>query len=256
MPAITLFGRISAISLLVALQAATHAQPAAPANVPLAPSIEATLRTQTEEQKADLLMVEQQYQAAVEAYARVPQPSASVWNKMGIARQMLFDPKGAARCYKESLKLDPGNSNALNNLATLDDARADFAAAERLYRKALAVNPNSARTLKNLGTNLILQRRFRESSDAYARALALDPQIFNPHLGVTTETPVSIKVRGTQSYLRARSCARAGLNGCAIDQLRNALNEGAATARQVASDDDFGSLRQNPEFERLLAEQQ
>jgi tetratricopeptide (TPR) repeat protein len=269
MPALTLFGRMSAISLLLAIPAAVHTQAAAaapqssdsnlaaatPANAPFDTSVQAPPAAQTDEEKGDLLMAHQQYQAALDAYSRVQQQSASLWNKMGIAHQMMFDPKGAIRCYKESLKIDPAYSSALNNLATLDDARRDFIAAERLYRQALKINPGSARTLRNLGTNLAMQHRYSETVEAYSQALALDPHILE-NSGPTAEDRVSIKDRGEESYLSARTCARAGLSDCAIAQLRKAFDEGSVTKKQVDNDKDFVVLRGTPEFDRLLAEQE
>jgi tetratricopeptide (TPR) repeat protein len=270
MPALTLFGRIAAISLLVALQAATLAQPAvpapqpsdssiaaaAPANAPFSTTVQASPQASTTEQEGDFLILRQQYQAALEAYSKIEHPSATLWNKMGIASQMLFDEKNATRCYKESLQIDPNYSGALNNLAALEDARKNFAAAERLYRRALKINPGSARTLKNLGTNLAMQRRYSSSSEAYSEALAQDPHILDKFSGPTAEARVPIKVRGEASNLSARSCARAGLNDCAIAQLRKAFDEGSATTKQVADGKDFEALRGTPEYERLLAEQQ
>jgi tetratricopeptide (TPR) repeat protein len=275
MPALTLFGRISAISLLVALQAVTHAQPAAaapqpptpqasesntvgaaPANAAAGTAVRTLLPGATDEQRGDFLIISRQYQAAIEAYSKVQQPSATLWNKMGIAYQMLFDSKNAARCYKESLKIDPDHPGALNNLATLEDARKNYAAAERLYRQALKITPGSARVFKNLGTNLMMQHRYSESSDAYAQALTLDSHILDPNSGPSTDARVSIKDLGEVSYISARSCARAGLNDCAIQHLRKAFDEGFATIKQVASDNDFEALRGKPEFEHLLAEQQ
>ena len=90
----------------------------------------------------------------------------------------------------------------------------------------------------------------------YSRALALDAHIMDKFQGPTAEAHVPIKVRGEASYVSARTCARAGLNDCAIAQLRKSFNEGFATTKQVANDEDFESLRQTPEFERLLAEQE
>ncbi|MFZ0303887.1 MAG: tetratricopeptide repeat protein [Terracidiphilus sp.] len=200
-------------------------------------------------------MEQQRYQAALVAYSKVGQPSAAVWNKMGIAHQLLFDPKNANRCYKQSLKLDPEHAETLNNLATLADASKDFSAAERLYRKALSIEPDAARIFKNLGTNLLMQHRYSESSDAYSQALALDPNILDVYAGPTVEAAVSTRDRGEESYLWARNCARAGLNDCAIANLRHAFDEGSATTKQVANDKDFVPLRQTPAFERLLAQQ-
>jgi len=269
MPALTLFGRFSAISLLVAFTAASYSQPAvtspqplessfaanAPADVPFSAPVEAAHPTVTDERQGDDLMLQQRYQAALEAYSKIAQPSAAVWNKMGVASQMLFDPKDAVRCYKQALKLEPNEYGALNNLATLEAAEQNFSGAERLYRRALKVQPGSARIFKNLGTNLLMQHRYSESSEAYAKALALDPHIFDSHSGPTVEAQVSIKDRGEESYLWARSCARAGLNDCAVAQLRRAFDEGSATWKQVASDKDFETVRQSRDYERLVAEQ-
>jgi len=269
MPAFSLFGRISAISLFLALQAASQAQPSkaalqppanevaatVPANTPNRGPAQPSLPVSTDEQRGDSLMEQRRYQAALESYSKIERPSAAVWNKMGIAHQLLFDPKNAARCYKESLKLDPEHAETLNNLATLDDANKQFSAAERLYRKALSIEPNSARIFKNLGTNLLMQHRYSESSEAYSRALVLDPHILDKYLGPTVEAAVSTRDRGEESYLWARNCARAGLNDCAIANLRHAFDEGSATTKQVANDQDFVPLRQTPAFERLLAEE-
>ncbi len=270
MPALTLFGRISAISLLVALQAASQAQPVvaapqppatnfaatAPVDTPFPNSVQPSPPALTDEEQGDLLMMNKRYQAAVEAYSKIAQPSAALWNRKGIAYQMLFDTKDATRCYKTSLKLDPNFSGAINNLATIEDGRRDFATAERLYRKALKLDPGSARILKNLGTNLLMQHKYSESSEAYAQALAIDSHILDQYSGPTIEAGVSTRDRGEESYLWARNCARAGLNACAVTQLRKAFYEGSATTKQVATEKDFEAMRQTPEFERLLAEQQ
>lgn len=270
MPALTLFGRFSAISLLVAFQAALLAQPNlappqplassfaanAPANVPFNNSTQSSPPAPTDERQGDLLMLQQRYQAAFEVYSKIAQPSAAVWNKMGVASELLFDQKNATRCYKEALKLDPNEYGALNNLATLEDGHQNFSGAERLYRKALAVQPGSARIYKNLGTNLLMQHKYSASSQAYSKALALDPHIFDSHSGPTVEAHVTTKDRGEESYLWARTCARAGLNDCAVAQLRRAFDEGSATSKQVANDKDFEGVRQTHDYERLLAQQQ
>ena len=76
----------------------TQAPPAKPA-VPLVPP--------TPEEIGDSLQAHQRYQAAIAAYAQDPNPSAHLWNKMGIAYQLMFNLKDAARCYKASLTISP-----------------------------------------------------------------------------------------------------------------------------------------------------
>ena len=219
----------------------------------------ATLRAQaqgvTPELKGDLLMARQEDLAAIRTYAEVEQPSADLWNKMGIAYQMLFDFRNAARCYKESLRLEPSSIRALNNLATVDDSLKDFSAAERLYEKDLRLYPRSAQILKNLGTNLLMQHQYGRGSDAYRQALAIDPHIFDSQSGPSIDAPAPAQERGAENYFQARSCASARLTDCALTHLRAAFNEGSATLQRVANEDDFDALRENPEFQSLLAEQ-
>jgi|SRR5580658_3401829 tetratricopeptide (TPR) repeat protein len=268
MPAFALSGRLSAIVFFVALPAVIPARPpvtkappspesaaSASANTNSSVSIQKSPPTLTDEQWGDSLMARKEYQAAIDAYSRILQPSATVWNQMGIAYQMLFDEKNAVRCYKECLRRDPYNPHALNNLATIEDEQGNYGAAERLYRQAIELSPGSARLIRNAATNLLLQHKFSQSSEAYAQALALDPHILDRQTGPTADATSTPRDRGQLSYLQARSCARAGLIECAIDHLRGAFNEGFATPKQVVREDDFTALRRTPEYERLIEEQ-
>ena len=64
------------------------------------------------EQMGDSLETSGRYQAASMAYAQIAYPSATVWNKMGVSYQLLYNLKDAKRCYKQSLKLRPANPDA------------------------------------------------------------------------------------------------------------------------------------------------
>ena len=86
-------------------------------------------------------MAHQRYQAAIEAYKKAPPNNAVVWNKMGIAYQLMFNLTDAMHCYRTSRKLNPKNSNVLNNLGTVYDALKEYRNAEKMYRKALKIDP-------------------------------------------------------------------------------------------------------------------
>ena len=210
----------------------------------------------TAEQEGDSLTARQRYQAAIAAYSKAPEMTADIWNKMGIDNQMMFNSKDAAHCYKQSLQLDPRNSQVLNNLATVYASQKEYGQAERLYRKALKYDPHSALILKNLGTNLLAEHRYNKGWEAYQQALAIDPQIFSDHDAPAVQDPSSIQERGAMNYYMAAGCARAGEPECALQYLRMALDEGFTTRKKVASDSDFASLRDNPAFKQLLAEPQ
>jgi tetratricopeptide (TPR) repeat protein len=220
-----------------------------PQAVPVAPDAPVT-----PEDIGDALLVKRRYQEALESYRKMPGRSADLWNKMGIALQMLFDPKDAARCYKESLRLSPAHAWALNNLATIYDARGDFAKAEAFYRKAQEADPESARIAMNLGTNLMAQRKYTQGSEMYKLALALDPEVLNSSEGPVSIDGVPLEQRGAMNYYKAKNYAQAGMFDSAITFLKRAMNEGFTSPTDIVRDSGFDRLRGNPAFKRLIAE--
>jgi tetratricopeptide (TPR) repeat protein len=242
---------LAALSPVRAQVPAATTSPTPATGVPPNP---APAKQPTPEDLGDALTAHQRYQAAIQAYAKAPQ-SAAVWNKMGIAYQMMFNLKDSTRCYKESIRLDPRNPNVLNNLGTIYDSLKDYRQAERMYRRALKLDPKSAIVLKNLGTNLLAQRKHARGWEAYQQALAIDPDIFQDRSSPQVQNPGSIQERGAMNYYMAMGCVRAGLTDCALQYLRMALNEGYTNSKKVAADVAFASLRDNPDFKELLAAQ-
>ncbi len=207
------------------------------------------------EEIADSLVYHKRYQEAIAKYASVAQKTAAVWNKMGIANQMMFNEDEALRCYRESLKFDPGDPGVVNNLGTVYESQHDYRQAEKMYRKAVKLDPNFALGYKNLATSLMAQRKFKKGSEADARALALNPAIFQPGEYLTVESPASVRDRGEMNYYMAIECERAGQTVCALDHLRMALNQGYSTPTKIASDSNFAGLSNDPRFQQLLAEE-
>jgi Tfp pilus assembly protein PilF len=231
--------------------APTSAQAPAAAATPV---VKAPLPPPTPEELGDSLAMHQRYQAAIAAYQKAPR-SAVIWNKMGIAYQMMFNVREATRCYRASLKLDSHNADVINNLATIYDSQKQYSEAEHLYHKALKVNPHSALVYKNLGTNLLAQRKYKRGWDAYQQALTIDPQIFEDHGTPQVQNPSSVAERGAMNYYMALGCVRLGQTDCALQYLRMAIDEGFTSPKKVASDVAFASLRDNPDFKQLLASQ-
>jgi tetratricopeptide (TPR) repeat protein len=248
--------RILFVSLLAISPSVSRAQPTQ-ATTPTPPAVSAAppQKAPSPEQLGDSLVAHQRYQAAIEAYSKAHEMTAELWNKMGIAYQMLFNAKDAAQCYKESLKLDPNNPQVMNNLATIYASLKQYEKADRLYRKALKLDPKSAIALKNYGTNLLAERKYNKGWDAYQQALAIDPQIFAGREGPSVQNPSNVRDRGAVNYYMAAGCARAGYTDCAVEYLRMALDEGFTTRKKVEADSQFASLRDKPAFRQLLAEQ-
>jgi Tfp pilus assembly protein PilF len=208
----------------------------------------------THEELGDTMALHRRYQAAIAEYAKAPL-TAAVWNKMGIAYQMMFNSKDATRCYRESLKLDSHNPQVLNNIATVYDSLKQYGAAEHYYKKALKADPKSPLILKNLGTNLLAQRKYNRGWQEYQKALALDPQVFEDRSSPQVQNPSTVAERGAMNYYMALGCASMGQVDCALQYLRMALDEGFTSPKKVASDVAFASLRANPDFQQMLADQ-
>ncbi len=215
----------------------------------------ATAPPPTPEQIGDSYSVRRRYQLAIAAYSKANPITPAIWNKMGIAYQMMFDVKDAVRCYNMSLKLEPKNAQVMNNLATVYDSQKDYRAAEKLYKKALKIDPKSALIQRNLGSNLMAQHKYKNGSKAYRAALAIDPHIFDSHTGASVQNPAPAQERGALHYYMARGCVNAGNTTCAIEYLRLAMNEGYTNAKKIINDEAFASIRGLPGFQQLIASQ-
>ena len=199
---------------------------------------------------ADRLLAQRSYQAAIETYKQIKEPSARVLDRMGVAYESLFDADDAIRAYKQSIRIDAKNPRTYNDLATVYDQVQRYSEAERLYRKAIELAPDCALYYKNLGTSLLAQGKYNKGSEAYQHALNLDPHVFDGH-----GNPLMVMTRNDNAemnYARAGSCARAGLRDCTLVYLRKAVSEGSATARRIATDRDFSTMKDDPSIQQLF----
>lgn len=203
----------------------------------------------------DALVAQRRYQKAVTAYSLSAPMTAAVWNRMGMAYQLMADTDQARRCYKQSLKLEARNPLALNNLGTIAASSQNYGQAEHLVRKAIEIDPQFATAYKNLGTILIAKHKAKQGQEAYNKAMALNPDIFHTANKPRVGNAAPLHDRGAMNYSIAAACARSGSVDCALRYLRDSLNEGYTSAGKVAADVQFANLAGNPEFQNLLAEQ-
>jgi len=223
-------------------------------------SIVATLRPPVEPaptpiETGDALVSQRRYEEAIAAYSLSIEKTAVVWDRMGMAYQLMADTDEARRCYKQSLKLEAKNPLALNNLGTIAASLQQYDQAEHMVRKALQIDPQFATAYKNLGTILIAEHKLKQGQEAYGKAMALNPDVFFTANKPRIDNAAPAQDRGAMNYSIAAACARSGSVDCALRYLRASLNEGYANASKVAADNQFASLAGVPEFQHLLAEQ-
>lgn len=215
----------------------------------------------THEELSDSLMSHSRYQEAIASYkaaisaTRDREDLGRLWNKLGIAYQMMYNYDQATDCYRKSLHFRAHSADVLNNLGTVYDAQKDYRGARSMYKKAIKINPRVAVYYKNFGTSLLAVHKYSEGWRAYQSALALDPNIFGTDTRPHVDNPATLAQRGAMNYYMARGCAKAHMPDRAIEYLRRAIDEGFVTPSKVAKDGEFASLRDLPAFKQLLSDQ-
>jgi tetratricopeptide (TPR) repeat protein len=210
------------------------------------------IRGLSPEEHGDMLMYQQQYQAAIDAYRSIPAPSAAVWNKIGVSYHHLFALGEAISAYQRALAIDPHYAAAFNNLGAAFFAQKNFKKSERLYKKAIKLTPNAPTFQLNLGAVYFAERKLQKGMEAYRAAFSIDPNAFGDHAPHMIPEPTSATERANSDYCVAALFAQAGKNDRAIEYLRKAIDEGFSDYKQLTEDKNFAALRHTEEYASLM----
>jgi tetratricopeptide (TPR) repeat protein len=211
---------------------------------------------QSPEALGDLLMVRGNYAAAITAYQHAVPPTAVTWNKLGIAYHHLFALDEAMKDYKLAIALDPHYAGAYNNLGAVYHGKHQFSLAEKAYKRAIKYQPRSAVTYCNLGTAYFAESKYKKGIKAYQEALKIDPEVFNPEQRAKIEEGSSREERMAIAFYLAEVYASSGRKNEALVSLRKALSNGFNDRKRLMEDKELASLRQTPEFQELMDEEQ
>ena len=209
----------------------------------------------TPELRGDIFMARKMYREAIDMYREGPQDSYVLANKIGIAFHQLLELDLAKKNYERSIKLDPRYSEAINNLGTIYYARKSYRRAIGYYKRALRNSPSSASIYANLGAAYFARKDYKRATEYYADALKLDPDVFEHHstYGTLMQERTVDEMAVFHLYL-AKLYAKSGANDRAIMYLRKALEEGVKDREKIPNIPEFASLKTDPAFKRLLAE--
>jgi tetratricopeptide (TPR) repeat protein len=98
---------------------------------------------------------------------------------------LIFKDQGklaeAAECWRRTIALEPGNTQALNNLGNVLREQGELDEAVTCYRRAIQLQPDLARLHYNLANALRDQGKLEEAVAAYRRAVALAPDYAEAH---------------------------------------------------------------------------
>jgi Tfp pilus assembly protein PilF/peroxiredoxin len=115
--------------------------------------------------------------AAIVAFERAAQanPSASTLYRLGTLLAKSGEPQRARAAFERALTLEPGLSEANNDLGALLAQSGNVTAAIERFRAALASTPDYPDALNNLGYALLLSGHDEEARALYEKAIALQP---------------------------------------------------------------------------------
>lgn len=207
------------------------------------------------EQRGDIFMTRKMYREGLEVYqsALLDQPSARLYNKIGIGHHYLGQFSHARHSYERATRLDKTYGSALNNLGALYYARRRFKKAIRHYRKALHAAPTSAAMHSNLGTAYLARKKYKKAAEEYQMALQFDPLVFERRASAGTVLQErSVQNRAQFNFFMARAYAVTGAMDKCLRHLRKAFEEGYKRRKKVAADPAFKPLHANPLFQRLV----
>ncbi|MCZ2146427.1 MAG: tetratricopeptide repeat protein [Bryobacterales bacterium] len=205
------------------------------------------------EMRGDIFMARKMYREAIEAYRDGSDHSAILENKIGIAYHQMLLLDQARRQYERSIRLNPGYSEAINNLGAIYYAKKSYRKAVRYYKKALKITPSSASIYSNLGTAYFARKKYDDAFAAYQKALELDPEVFEHRStnGVLLQER-SVQERAKFHFYLAKTYAKAGNAERALLYMRKAIEEGFKDRNKFAEEPEFAPLRDLPEFKQLL----
>jgi len=200
-------------------------------------------------------MARKMYREAIDVYRQGSPNSPILANKIGIAFHQLMLLKIAKKNYERAIKLDPKYSEAINNLGTIYYAEKSYKHSISLYKRALKYGTPTASIYANMGAAYFSRKDYKRASLSYEEALKLDPDVFERHSTFgTLMQERTVEERAMFHLYLAKMYAKEGAKDRAIMYLRKALEEGVKDRKKIPDIPEFASLKSDPAFKQLLAE--
>jgi len=211
------------------------------------------------ENRAEQLRSEKAYADAIDYYRAAinkDHRNSGLYNKLGIVQLMIQHYGDARKSFEHAIKLDHNFADAHNNLGVVRYEEKNYPRAVDEYEKAIRLRQDCASYYSNLGAAYYMKKDWEPATQAYSHALQLDPDIFGrtSRTGVTAQLP-SPEDRARFDYVIAKLYAKQGDSDRSLQYLRRCLEEGYKGIKEVYKDPEFSSLRSDPRFAQLMANQ-
>ena len=119
-----------------------------------------------------------QFDAAIDFFKRslkVNPGNAEAYNNIGNVLNSKGDPDAALDYFKKALKIKPKFADVYNNIGNALNAKGDTDAAIGSYKKALKIKPDYAEAYYNKGIALKDKGEQKAAIDSYKRAIKIKP---------------------------------------------------------------------------------
>jgi tetratricopeptide (TPR) repeat protein len=237
---------------LCAQEPTPAADPAAQVRVPPPPE-NATLAEL--EVQGDDLRAQKSFLDAIDYYRAALKKSdnAVLHNKVGMCLLQLKRDVEARREFNRAIRLNKNYAEAYNNLGALYYNNRRYVASAREYKKAIKLNNLNASFHSNLGGAYFSMKDFDRAVKEYQRAVKLDPDIFQRQ---SSSAAISIRLVGSNDlghfhYIMAQMYGEHGDEKNCRYYLSKANEEGYP-AKSALRDNEFATLRKDPEFVTFL----
>jgi tetratricopeptide (TPR) repeat protein len=212
---------------------------------------------QTPEERADLLSVRKEYEAAADAYLdliKTDPHNARILNKLGVVYESQGDYPSAERYFKQAIKADPKSGTPWNNLGTLDYSYERYSKAIKSYKKALERTDTKAIVYSNLAYAYSANRQIPQALDAFAKAVAIDPDIYTRRgAGGSLVEQRSSTDPATLFFLLAKTFAQKGDVERTVQYLKLARDSGyKKIAAEVKKDPSFATVIADRRVKQVL----
>jgi len=203
------------------------------------------------ELRGDSLRAQKYYLDAIDFYRAALQKNntAILHNKVGVSLLQLSKYSDAEKEFQRAVKLDKDYAEGHNNLGVIYYVNRQYGSAVKEYRRAIHINPNSASFHSNLGSAYFSRKDFDKATKEYAAAMQLDPAIFDP--SPSGGVAIKLATHGDRAYFHYVIAKMYGSKGDAVHcrlYLSKATEEGYPHVQDALKDEEFSSLRKDPEF--------
>jgi tetratricopeptide (TPR) repeat protein len=209
------------------------------------------------EAQGDQLRAEKRFLDAIDFYnvAIKKQPTAILYNKVGMSYLLLQRRDPAAKAFDKAIKTDKHDASGYNNRGYIEQMKQKYDSAIKYYTKAIKLRDDDAVFHYNVAASYFAKHDYKTAAREYKVAFDLDPNIFNrvSKVGVMAQA-TSPEDRAAFSFMVAKMYAQAGDLDHTLEYLRKAMENGYKDIKRVYTDTEFAGLRTDKRFEELMAQ--